>query len=351
MSTIRELFEKYAPAVAYIAVESADGTQSIGSAFHVGEGVFVTARHVVEHHRILEICTTVERGATGIVKRGPFFHPNPKIDVAALVVDGIDSAVIPLGGHLDDWINDSEFLLREVLVLGYPRIPLADKPVLVASRAEVNAIVDQIDCPHPRFLVSTMARGGFSGGPCLIEWDFALGVITHALIRDHGAVESGFMTVISVEPILQCLAAHHIMPQNLLDLWDGLFTQNTRYFGKPELSWAQASIVTDRDGKRSRLQFDCPSAEAIEEANAAIRQELADVPFQYGIREKDIHEFDLLGDYASMGGTLELLASTVQRIFEKRGFLSTIKPKWIARTLNESEVHWFGSAGAKSEED
>src|SRR5258707_11268687 len=224
--------------------------------------------------------------------------------------------------------------------MGYPRIPLANKPVLVASRAEVNAVVDQIIGPHPRFLVSTMARGGFSGGPCLIEWDFALGVITDALVRDHGAVESGFMSVISVEPIFQCLAAHHIMPQSLLDLWDGLFTARTAYFGKPELSWAQASIFTDRDGKRSRLQFDCPSAEAIEAAIAAVQEGLVGVPFKFNIRDKDIYEYELQGDYESRGHTLEALSSAVHHVFEERGFLPVAEPKYIARTLNERELRW-----------
>jgi hypothetical protein len=44
--------------MAYIAVEHPDGTSGIGSAFHVGEGVFVTARHVVDGLRIREIATT-----------------------------------------------------------------------------------------------------------------------------------------------------------------------------------------------------------------------------------------------------------------------------------------------------
>jgi hypothetical protein len=51
--TSRELYERYASAVAYIAVKLPDGGQTIGSAFHVGEGVFLTARHVVEDNQIL----------------------------------------------------------------------------------------------------------------------------------------------------------------------------------------------------------------------------------------------------------------------------------------------------------
>ena len=49
---------KFSAALAYIAVEQPDGTPGIGSAFLVGEGVFVAARHVVDGLRIREIATT-----------------------------------------------------------------------------------------------------------------------------------------------------------------------------------------------------------------------------------------------------------------------------------------------------
>jgi V8-like Glu-specific endopeptidase len=54
----REMFEKYAVALAYVAVETPEGDQTVGSAFHVGEGVFVTARHVLENNKILDVAST-----------------------------------------------------------------------------------------------------------------------------------------------------------------------------------------------------------------------------------------------------------------------------------------------------
>jgi hypothetical protein len=46
--------------MAYLAIER-QGNAKIGSAFHIGEGVFVTARHVVENATITEIGITDER--------------------------------------------------------------------------------------------------------------------------------------------------------------------------------------------------------------------------------------------------------------------------------------------------
>ena len=45
--------------MAYVAAQAADGSFRRGSAFHVGEGVFVTARHVVENLRIIEVAAKV----------------------------------------------------------------------------------------------------------------------------------------------------------------------------------------------------------------------------------------------------------------------------------------------------
>src|SRR5215472_13853378 len=102
----QELFKRYAPCMAYIAVTDAGAKENIGTAFHVGEGVFVTARHVVENaiinevkatethrrplkevipeyrdHEIAEIAKTIAQTPTWPVFqnplriiKGPFFH-------------------------------------------------------------------------------------------------------------------------------------------------------------------------------------------------------------------------------------------------------------------------------------
>lgn len=138
--------------------------------------------------------------------------------MAALIVNSLDPPAVPLGSHLDDLINDDAFILATVVVMGYPPIPFTDKPLLVAARAEINAVVDKYSGGHPHFVVSAMARGGFSGGLCLVEWDFALGVITESLVRDNNPCELGYMAVLTVEPIYACLEHHNILP-NEQKLW------------------------------------------------------------------------------------------------------------------------------------
>jgi S1-C subfamily serine protease len=161
----KDIHDKYASAVAYLAVEKPNGDQTVGSAFHIGDGVFVTARHVVENNKVLEIGITTPRyvadskglariagkpgrytlipPGTGVIEAAPLLHPDPSIDIALLRVSGLEPPVVYLGTHLDDWINDEAFVLATVVILGYPPIPHSDRPVLVAARAEINAIIDK----------------------------------------------------------------------------------------------------------------------------------------------------------------------------------------------------------------
>lgn len=145
------------------------------------------------------------------------------MDIAALIIEGIEYPVIPLGSHLGDWINDDAFSLAQVLIMGYPPVPFSKEPILISSRAEVNAVIDKYTGDHPHFIVSTIARGGFSGGPCLIEWNFALGVVTESLVESNGAPESGYMAVISIEPVCVCLSHHRIFPKEQAEGWDGFW--------------------------------------------------------------------------------------------------------------------------------
>ncbi len=243
----RSLFEEYASAVAYIEVRRPDDEITVGSAFHVGAGVFITTRHVVDGGEILKVANTVVwrvpdpngmevDGTTGVryrvvpptegrVSSGPHYHPDGQTDVAAVVVEGLRPAAIPLGGHLDDWLNDEAFQLQPVLIMGYPRVPACDEPVLVAVRAEVNAVVDPERRSHPHFIVSAIPRTGFCGGPCLFfgPEGFVLGVVTEALTDGSASAEFGFMAVLSVEPIWTCLQHYGLVPDEQKDGWEGFW--------------------------------------------------------------------------------------------------------------------------------
>ena len=109
---LHDLFLQYKSGVVPVEVVDANGDAGIGTAFHLGESVFLTARHVVEGNRR----TRVLGEDVSEFK----FHTDPEIDIAAfrLSQETNSRAALPLGSHLDDWIVDDDFVLcRAVMEL------------------------------------------------------------------------------------------------------------------------------------------------------------------------------------------------------------------------------------------
>lgn len=241
--TAKQLYALYGGSVVAVVSRNAAGDEGIGAAFHVGDGVFVTARHVIEgmvschieidDYRLSRLAKKAWRERSD--QRQSFIpikaheHPDPLKDVAVFSEPTLATLpAIPLGSHLDDWIIDHDFVLNEVLILGFPPIPLSRENVLVATRGQINAVVDLINVDHVHFIASAMARGGFSGGVVISEWGFALGVVTSSLLKNGVPEELGYLTVLTVEPILECLGANDLLPRELALQWDGLFPSVTK---------------------------------------------------------------------------------------------------------------------------
>jgi len=225
----RSLYTKYCGLVAYVAVRTASGDSGIGSAFHVGEGVFVTARHVVEDMEICDVGVAAPGGYNMLgdpngpfrleLSAQPIFHADSSLDVAAFRVEGADRMpFVPLGPFPRGWMAEGDWVMSDALIFGYPPIPNTFEPHLVVSQAQVNALVRLRDNSRRHFILSATARGGFSGGLALSERDFALGLITSSLevkqlIAGETIQEPGYMAVLSLRPIFECLFAADLLPK------------------------------------------------------------------------------------------------------------------------------------------
>lgn len=98
----------------------------------------------------------------------------------------------------------------------------------------------------------------------------ALGVVTSSLLKNDAPEELGYLTVLTVEPILECLGGNGLLPRQLALQWNGLFTAETEYFGDPKRNLAYSWIETDRDGHRARISFATPDSNVVTTALAAI---------------------------------------------------------------------------------
>jgi len=101
--------------------------------------------------------------------------------------------------------------------MGFPPIPFSREPILVATIGEVNACVKRYDHTFDHYIVSSMARGGFSGGPVIVHFNehldvhvgtMALGLVTESLGKNGEPAELGYMTVLTAEPIHECIDAN-----------------------------------------------------------------------------------------------------------------------------------------------
>jgi hypothetical protein len=232
---LRHLYLRYRDAIVRICVtisvidEAGQGEkQSLGTGFHIGEGLIVTARHVA-NQTIKSI--TRESGGTPVIIEKKIFPEDCAVDLAILVTNfhkldppsgGKQKRIpcIPLGQYLDSWLGD-DFILSKVLVMGYPNIPMSTAPFLVSAEAEVNAIIKIYHGRHCRLIVSSMARGGFSGGPIISAGGFLIGVVTESLVSNNANAESGFFTATSVEPLLRVLVQNNLGKDTCLhgDVW------------------------------------------------------------------------------------------------------------------------------------
>jgi hypothetical protein len=227
---VNQLFYKLRPAIVAIETVDAMGDHGIGTGFHVGDGIVVTARHVVEDKSSIQLIATEARG--GNIQEA-IYAKNPLADVALLRTDLDYSHYLSmvhihgmtyrktdhleLGVEWDDFADQS-LVLYDVIVMGYPPIPTA-LPTLVTIRAQVNAIIDQFpvggQSPPPKYVLSGIPRGGFSGAPMIVEAgdnSFVLGLVTSALVSNHNMPETGFMAAVTVESILQALHENGLYP-------------------------------------------------------------------------------------------------------------------------------------------
>ena len=215
-SEIQKLYAQFSGAVAYVVVTDTEGNEGIGTAFHIGEGIFITAKHVIEDKKIKEVATTKlielqEEQDHGEPKKtlitpsilhiidGPYSHENEDISVFKVNVDDLFIPVIQIGSHTNHEITDNDFILSNVIVKGYPPIPFTTTPNQVVSSGQVNATIDVWHSNYVHFVLSTMARGGFSGGVVLTESGEALGLVTESLGNSESLVETGFMSILSIE--------------------------------------------------------------------------------------------------------------------------------------------------------
>lgn len=308
----KKLYIESSSAIVFIAViDEKTENEGIGTAFHVGNGIFITAKHVVEGKKIKEIATTkriIENYQEGKFEElsetilnpyyfkitdGPHFPEDKTLDIALLKVDllGIDLPFLNLDEMTSYRINDNTYLLDEVLIVGYPPIPFTRAPIQITSKARVNAVIDVHHSQYPHLIVSAMARGGFSGGPVLARNGKVIGIVTESLIMNGQSAESGFMSILCIESVIKELIRIYNFDLDLHDInwnawWEPLYaaklSNKTSPNNKLNPRISDAEIYIYDDDRDVFGEIKCDNAQILEKALTSFRE----------ICEIDIYEED-----------------------------------------------------------
>ena len=233
-ASARQLTDLIASGVLYVEVRRPDQEISIGTAFHIGGGYCVTARHVIEGNTILRIgrrdtslstqfhpagghpVRTTRHGAhVWQVSDDRYNHPDARVDVSIIRLLGPNAHLVQPFLQLSptaDVYSEGEFLMKEVVVLGYPPVPSSSDAHLVVFRGEVSAVIENRDNQRRQFVISGMARGGFSGGPVVsVEApNVVLGVVVESLMRNTEIEELGFIGATTITTAFEIADRHHL---------------------------------------------------------------------------------------------------------------------------------------------
>ncbi|KGD79705.1 hypothetical protein HA49_01690 [Tatumella morbirosei] len=139
----------------------------------------------------------------------PVFLENANEDVAILKVENYEFIPpIKLSFTHDIYQSEDSLLLSEVLCIGYPPIPITVYPFQVAVNSTISSLIIMRGSKYLSYVLATMARGGFSGGPIINDKGRAIALVTDSLCLNDQALETGFMACISISSAVE-LACNH----------------------------------------------------------------------------------------------------------------------------------------------
>src|SRR5215213_2630676 len=152
MSELSKIYLKTKPCIVKIIIRNADGDLDVGTGFHIGDGLVVTARHVLRHmindeerdNEVVSIERELDNEPLQIDQI--YVHADNRVDLAILetdfntkpfpqrVVNSRSSRMpfLKIAWTLDEWLDD-DFILSKVLIMGYPGIPQSTGPFLVTA--------------------------------------------------------------------------------------------------------------------------------------------------------------------------------------------------------------------------
>jgi len=196
--------------------QDSKGQRATGAAFHVGDGVYVTAAHIatLRHLRIVPasgngVGREITVSGSDILTAG-----DDRVDVALLRTEAVANVDLLIGTNWDDVIRDEDLMGWPILLMGFPVIPDSISAVLVMAPGHIAAVIDRDKRKHVHYVTSALPRSGFSGSPLVVavKDPWVMGVLTSALTPVGKPTEVGFGAAVSIEPVWHLLDKYNLAP-------------------------------------------------------------------------------------------------------------------------------------------
>ena len=166
----RYICQQYRKHVLPVVVKTKDGNIAMGTCFRFHTGI-VTAKHCLEGEEV-----SIDGYSADFLKRCPVLISNDsKLDMAYIEMN-----------EPSNLISDTARVLDDVLVMGYPRIPMfsafcaAERAAIssIPTKGAIAALADQYITPKAKeiMLITARIRGGNSGGPIIDSYGAVVGV-------------------------------------------------------------------------------------------------------------------------------------------------------------------------------
>ena len=149
-----------------------DGDPAIGSGILVSENEILTCAHVLNDMSLSHVESFSGENVEVLQQ-----HPHPEVDVGIVTLRQNRTYDSGLG-----FVNPE--MLKEVVTIGYPRIPQSRDNIQVVQRGEIVQ-ANYINCFNEElFLFSAIARPGNSGGPVISVDGSVCGIVARDLPKD-----------------------------------------------------------------------------------------------------------------------------------------------------------------------
>ncbi|THF88453.1 trypsin-like peptidase domain-containing protein [Deinococcus sp. KSM4-11] len=173
-----------------------------GTAFYIGKGRFVTAKHVIRDSRLFKLKV---KGDVHRVNR-IILDNNANFDFAILEVSPSDVEGLPFLRLAEGQV------LEEIIAMGYPRINNVKGDPLITSSGQIVG-TSEVSNRSSMHIVNCKIKGGHSGGPIVNRFGQAVGIITNDELSDNQ--EASFGLTIPVNKLTSLLKSRDRVERNV----------------------------------------------------------------------------------------------------------------------------------------